>query len=673
MDFIKAKERYEELTKKLERYSYEYYVLDNPSVDDSIYDKGMDELLLLEKEFPVLVTRNSLSQRVGGVVLKGFKKIHHQYQMLSLADVFNKEELIDWVNKVYSSLGTTHVDFMAELKIDGLACSLVYEDGILKYCATRGDGETGEDVTSNVLTIKDIPTRIEEKGRVEVRGEIYMSKNSLNELNKEREALNEPLLANARNAAAGSIRNLDSSIAKKRKLDGWWYYYTDAKSHGFELHSDSINKLDELGFKTNKERRLVHSLDEILAYVDEYTKKRSELAYDIDGIVLKVDNFKYYDELGYTAKNPKRAIAYKFPPEEVPTKLLDIVYTVGRTGKITPNAVLEPVRVAGSIVSRATLHNEDYIKEKDLRIGDLVILRKAGDIIPEVVKPLSEKRNGNELDFKMIEKCPECGSELKKIDAMHFCLNKNCPSRKIENLIHFASKNAMDIEGMGDKVVEQLFNQNFISDFASIYRLKEYKDEIIEMDGWSYKSFDNLIDAIEKSKSNSLERLLNALGIKEVGEKMSKVLAKKFLTLDKLASLEEETLLNLNDVGPIVAKSIYTFFHNEENIKEINELKDLGLNMNFLGNIESNNENMFYNKRCVITGSFKNYSRNELSEILENYGAKVSSSVSKNTDFVFVGDDPGSKKEKAEELNVRIIFEEELYKLLEEVENEKGR
>lgn len=666
MDFLKAKERYEELTKELERYSYEYYVLDAPTVDDAIYDKGMDELLLLEKEFPELVTRNSLSQRVGGVVLKGFNKIHHQYQMLSLADVFNKDELVEWVNKVYQALGTKEVDFMAELKIDGLACSLVYEDGLLEYCATRGDGMTGEDVTTNVLTIKDIPTRIEEKGRVEVRGEIYMSKASLNELNEERKLNGEPLLANARNAAAGSIRNLDSSIARKRKLDGWWYYYTDAKNHGFRLHSDSINRLDELGFKTNKERRLVHNLDEILAYVDEYTEKRSSLAYDIDGIVLKVDNFRYYDELGYTAKNPKWAIAYKFPPEEVPTKLLDIIYTVGRTGKITPNAVLEPVRVAGSLVSRATLHNEDYILEKDLKINDLVILRKAGDIIPEVVAPLKEKRDGSEIPFKMIDTCPECGSKLVRIDAMHFCMNPDCPSRNIEKLIHFASKNAMDIEGMGEKAVEQLFNQNFISDFASIYELKNHKREIIEMDGWNYKSFNNLCDAIEKSKHNSLERLLNGLGIKEVGEKMAKVLAKKCLTLDKIASLQVETLLYFNDVGKVVAKSIYEYFRNEENIKEINKLKELGVNMTYLGNVETNENNLFYNKRCVITGSFVKYSRNELTDILENLGARVSSAVSRNTDFVFVGTDPGSKETKAKELNVRIVNEEELYKLLEE-------
>ena len=360
MEFLKAKKRYEEITKILEKWSYEYYVNDNPSVPDSVYDQKYEELLKLEKEFPNLVTRNSLSQRVGGVVLKGFKKVAHERQMLSLADVFNKDELIEWVNKIYEELGK-EVDIMCELKIDGLACSLVYNDYHLSYAATRGDGTTGEDVTTNVLTIRNIPTIVSKEARLEVRGEIYMSKAALNELNKQREEEKLPLFANARNAAAGSIRNLDQSVAKSRKLDGWRYYYIDAQRDGYTRHSESLDALDRLGFKTNHERRLAHNLKEILEYVDEYTIKRDDLAYDIDGIVLKVDEFKYYDDVGYTAKTPKWAVAYKFPPKEVKTKLKDIIFTVGRTGKITPNAVLEPVRVAGTLVSRATLHNEDYI------------------------------------------------------------------------------------------------------------------------------------------------------------------------------------------------------------------------------------------------------------------------------------------------------------------------
>lgn len=666
MEFLDAKKRYEELTKELERYSYEYYVLDNPSVDDSIYDKGMDELLALEKEFPSLITRTSLSQRVGGVVLEGFNKVEHKFKMYSLADVFNKEELINWVNKVYEQLGTNDVSFSAEMKIDGLACSLVYEDGELKYCATRGDGTTGEDVTSNVLTIKNIPTRINATGRLEVRGEIYMSKASLDELNKEREKNNEPLLANARNAAAGSIRCLDSSIAKSRKLDGWWYYYVDAQNHNFKKHSDSIDKLFELGFKVNPERRVVKGIDEILKYVDEYTLKRSSLPYDIDGIVLKVNEFKYYDQLGYTAKTPKWAIAYKFPPEEVPTKLKDIIYTVGRTGKITPNAVLEPVRVSGSIVSRATLHNEDYVLEKDLMIGDYVILRKAGDVIPEVVKPLKEKRNGNEIKFKMIDECPICKSKLIKIDAMHFCLNGECPSRLVNSLIHFSSKNAMNIEGMGDKICEQLFNQGYLSDIYSIYNLYKYEDEILTLDGWSNKSFNNLIDNINLSKTRSLERLLFGLGIKEIGEKTAKTLAIKFKSLSNLMNQKEEDLKLIDDIGEKSSELIVKYFKDPKNIELINNLKSINVNMLYLGNDNINEENFFYNKRCVITGSFEDFDRKALTDLLESKGAKCSSSVSKNTNYLIMGENAGSKLEKAKEFNVKIITESELKDILKE-------
>lgn len=670
MEFIEAKKKYDELTKKLERYAYEYYVLDNPSVDDAIYDQGMEELLKLEKEFPQLITRNSLSQRVGGTVLKGFNKVTHERQMLSLADVFNKEELSEWVNKIYETLGK-EVDFTAEMKIDGLACSLVYNDGSLSYCATRGDGTTGEDVTTNVLTIKDIPTLVDKKsGRLEVRGEIYMPKASLEKLNEEREISGEPLFANARNAAAGSIRNLDSSIAKKRNLDGWWYYYIDAERDGFTRHSDSINALDKLGFRTNPERRIVHNLKEVLDYVDEYTLKRDDLPYDIDGIVLKVDEFKYYEELGYTAKSPKWAIAYKFPPKEVQTKLEDIIFTVGRTGKITPNAVLEPVRVAGSLVSRATLHNEDYILEKDLRVGDTVIIRKAGDIIPEVVKPLIEKRDGNEQPFVMIDKCPYCGSSLVKKDAMHFCMNRNCPSRQIESLIHFSSKNAMDIEGMGDKVCEQLFGEKFISDIPSIYKLYEHKEEIMEMDGWSDKSITNLLDAIKNSKKNSLERLLFGIGINEVGEKMSKVLARRYKDISVLASQSVDDLLKIDDVGEVVANSIYNYFKNERNIELIEKLKNSNVNMLYLGKDEINESNFFYNKRCVITGTFARYSRDEMTEFIESQGGKVSGSVSKKTDYVIVGENPGSKETKAKELNVKILSEEEYYDIIDQNKGE---
>ncbi|MBQ9265664.1 MAG: NAD-dependent DNA ligase LigA [Bacilli bacterium] len=666
MNFYEAKEKHEELVKLIEKYAHEYYVLDNPTVSDAVYDQKMEELQKLEEEFPELITPTSPTQRIIGRVLDGFTKVQHARQMLSLADVFNEEELIDWVDKVDEALHAKDTEFVAEMKIDGLAMSLVYQDGVLQYAATRGDGMVGEDVTPNVLTIPDIPTRIPLKGRVEVRGEIYMPKQSLEELNAKRELNGEPLFANARNAAAGSIRNLDTNIARSRKLDGWRYYFANAQEFDFKTHFEAIEKLKEMGFKVNPEYRKVKGKEEILAYVKEYTEKRSKLPYDIDGIVLKVNNFDLYEELGYTAKTPKWAIAYKFPPEEVETKLLDIIYTVGRTGKITPNAVLEPVRVAGSLVQRATLHNEDFIKDKGLMVGDTVILRKAGDIIPEVVTPVYSKRNGYEKPYKMIEKCPECGSNLVKVEAMHFCMNRNCPSRNIENLIHFASKDAMDIEGMGEKVVQEFFDLRIIENITDIYDIWEHRDEIIAMDGWSHKSIDNLLAAIEKSKKNSLERLLVGLGIKEVGTKMAKVLARRFGNLDALMAVSEEELLNINDVGEVVAKSICSYFKDERNIEIINKLKALNLNMEYLGQNKIEEGSFFFNKKVVLTGTLSKYGRKEATEILENLGAHVSGSVSKVTDIVIAGEEAGSKLDKAQKLGIKVMDEEEFLSHLNE-------
>ncbi|MFA5481252.1 MAG: NAD-dependent DNA ligase LigA, partial [Bacilli bacterium] len=430
------KERVLELTKLLERYNYEYYVLDNPTISDAEYDRLINELILLETKNPELLSPLSPTQRVGGKVLSEFEKITHKRSMLSLANAFNEQDLRDFDRKVRQALNIENVTYMCEMKIDGLAISLDYQDGKLNYALTRGDGAVGENITHNVMTIRSVPVRIDESRSIEVRGEVFMPKASLEELNAQRKAKGEPLLANARNAAAGSIRQLDSKIALSRKLDGYWYYFVNAHELGFKKHSDALDYLDKLGFKTNKERRLCKDIEQVIAFVDEYHDKRNSLAYDIDGIVIKVDNLDYYAELGYTAKTPRWAIAYKFPPEEVTTRLIDIVFTVGRTGKITPNAVLEPVRVAGSLVQRATLHNEDFIYEKKLKIGDFVTLRKAGDVIPEVVRPLIEKRDERVRDFKMIENCPVCNSVLVKIDAMHFCKNPSCPAKQIEGIIH---------------------------------------------------------------------------------------------------------------------------------------------------------------------------------------------------------------------------------------------
>ena len=665
MTLKEAKLRAEEITRQVERWSYEYYVLDNPSVPDSEYDKLMNELIALEKQYPELVTPLSPTQRVGGTVLDEFQKIRHKRMMLSLANAFGEDDLRDFDKKIRDVIGGDKVEYMCEMKIDGLAMSLDFVDGKINYAATRGDGNEGEDVTNNVLTIHSIPTRVDENRPFEVRGEVYMPKKTLEMLNKAREEKGEPLLANARNAAAGSIRQLDSSVAASRKLEAYWYYLVNADELGFKKHSEALDYIQSIGFRTNPERRICNGIDEVLKYIDEYTEKRPNLAYEIDGIVIKVNDITKYDVLGYTAKTPKWAIAYKFPPEEVITKLEDIIFTVGRTGKITPNAVITPTRVAGSVISRATLHNEDFVKDKGLKIGDYIVIRKAGDVIPEVVRPLPERRNGSETDFVMIDKCPVCGAPLVRKDAMHFCTSPTCPARQIEGIIHFASKNAMDIDTMGEKVSEEFFNVGLISNIPSIYDLWQKREEILSREGWKEKSVDNLLDAIEKSKQNSLERLLFGLGIKEVGEKMAKTLSKIYLELEKFLEVSEEELMKIPDVGPVVAHSIFEYFHNEENIVMINSLKEKGLNFSYLGKITVDTNSPFYGKTCVLTGTLSKYGRKEATEILENLGAKCAGSVSAKTDYVIYGEEAGSKLDKAHALGIKTLNEEEFEELLQ--------
>ena len=656
-------ERIKEITSLLEKYNYEYYVLDNPSVSDAEYDRLMQELIMLENEHPEYRSPLSPSQRVGGMVMDSFKKVKHQRAMLSLANAFNEDDLRAFDKRVRDIIGGDKVTYMAEMKIDGLGMSLVYNKRLL-YAATRGDGVEGEDVTSNVITIKSIPSHIDLDGDFEIRGEVYMPKKSLEKLNKIQEEKGEKLFANARNAAAGSIRNLDSSIAASRGLDAFWYYVVNASDFGVKRHSEALALADKLGFRTNPERRLCNGIDEVIKYIEEYTEKRDSLAYDIDGIVIKVDDMTLYDKLGYTAKTPRWAIAYKFPPEEVVTKLTDIIFTVGRTGKITPNAVLEPVRVAGSVVQRATLHNEDFVNEKGLMIGDYVIIRKAGDVIPEVVKPVISRRCGLEQPFHMITNCPVCGYPLIRKDAMHFCLNPNCEARKIESIIHFASKDAMDIEGLGDKVAEEFFGEGFFHNIHEIYRLFEHRDDIINLEGWKEKSVDNLLDAIEKSKSNSLEKVLFGLGIKEVGEKMAKTLSRKYQHIDNLINASEEELLEIPDVGPILAKSLVTYFAKEENIQLINSLKAEGVNFSYLGSTVKAADSYFSGKTIVLTGTLSSMGRKEATNKLEDLGAKVTGSVSKATDIVIAGVEAGSKLDKAQALGITVLNEEEFLALL---------
>ena len=657
------KERAAELTALLEKYNYEYYVLDNPSVSDAEFDRLMQELILLEKEHPELASPLSPTQRVGGLVQDEFKKVTHQRMMLSLANAFNEDDLRDFDRKVREVIGGDKVKYMAEMKIDGLGMSLVYNKNLI-YAATRGDGTTGEDVTANVLTIKSVPSHIDLDGDFEIRGEVFMPKKSLQKLNKIREENGEPLFANARNAAAGSIRQLDSAVAASRGLDAFWYYFVNAKDFGIRYHSEALAMADKLGFKTNHERRLCDGIEEVIKYIEEYTEKRPSLDYDIDGVVIKVDDMSLYDKLGYTAKTPRWAIAYKFPPEEVQTKLLDIVFTVGRTGKITPNAVLEPVRVAGSLVQRATLHNEDFVNEKGLMIGDYVTLHKAGDVIPEVVGPVLSRRDGTEQPFHMITNCPDCGYPLIRKDAMHFCLNPQCPSRTIESIIHFASKDAMDIEGLGEKVAEQFFAQGFFHNIVEIYSLMDHREEVIALDGWKEKSIDNLLDAIDKSKHNSMERVLFGFGIKEVGAKMAKNLSRIYGNIDALANAGEEELLEIPDVGPIVAKSIVNWFSKPENQETIAKLKEAGVNFEFLGSVSRAANSYFSGKTCVLTGTLSSMGRKEATEILENLGAKVTGSVSKSTDVVIAGTEAGSKLDKAQALGIQVLDETEFLELI---------
>ena len=655
--------RVKEITDLLEKYNYEYYVLDNPSVSDAEYDRLMQELIAIENEHPELRSPLSPTQRVGGQVMDEFQKIPHKRMMLSLANAFNDDDLRDFDRKIREVLNVDKVTYMAEMKIDGLGMSLVYRNNLM-YAATRGDGQEGEDVTSNVITIKSIPSHIDLDEEFEIRGEVFMPKKSLQNLNKQREISGEPLFANARNAAAGSIRQLDSKIAASRGLDAFWYYVVNARDFGIRYHSEALAYADKLGFKTNPERRICVGIEEVLKYVEEYTEKRSSLAYDIDGIVIKVDDMQMYDKIGYTAKTPKWAIAYKFPPEEVITKLTDIIYTVGRTGKITPNAVLEPVRVAGSLVQRATLHNEDFIREKDLKIGDFVVIRKAGDVIPEVVRPVKERRTGNEKEYQMIDLCPVCGMPLTKEAPLHFCHNPYCEAKKIEGIIHYSSRDAMDIEGMGEKVVEQFFNQGFFHNIAEIYDLANFRENIIALDGWKDKSIDNLIEAIENSKANSLEKVLFGLGIKEVGAKTAKTLARIFSDIDALANATYEDLIEIPDVGPILATSLVNYFHDEKNLELINQLKEKGVNFKYLGSSSKASDSYFSGKTVVLTGTLSSMGRKEATAKLEDLGAKVTGSVSKATDYVIAGEEAGSKLDKANALGVRVLSEQEFLDLL---------
>ena len=646
----------------LNKANVEYYVNDNPTLSDNEYDSLMDELIKLEEKYPQLKQSNSPTTKVGNEVIAAFNKVTHPTPMFSLADVFNEDEVRDFDAKVRREV--SNPEYVCELKMDGLAVSLIYKDGKFVSAATRGNGVIGEDITHNVRTIKKLPLTLHKKVDLEVRGEIYMNKKVFNELNEKRKQENLNLFQNPRNAAAGSIRQLDSSITKERQLDIVLYHLPNTT---LKKHSETIELLKECGLPTNPNNKICKNIDEIMDYIHYWTEHRPELPYEIDGIVIKVNDLAMQKRLGYTVKYPKWAVAYKFPAETVITRLDDIVCTVGRTGQITPNAVLEPIKVAGSTIRRATLHNYQYISDKDLRIGDYVYLHKAGDVIPEVVGPVKERRV-NELEpYVMIDKCPICGTKLEesasKIDL--YCLNEHCPARKVNSLIHFISRGCMNIDGLGESIVEDFYNMGIIKDITDIYKLKDKKEELIELEGFGSKSVSNLLISIENSKNNSLENLLNGLGINGIGAKTAKILAKKYETMDNLMNASSEELEQIKDIGSTLSSNISNYFDNPKNRILIHELKDIGINMEYKG-LKIIQDEAFTNKKFVLTGTISFLSRDELKKIIEDRGGEVSGSVSKKTDVVIAGENPGSKYDKAKSLNIPIWDEVSLRNYLGE-------
>ena len=649
-------ERILELRKLLKQYSYEYYTLDKPTIPDSEYDALFRELEDLESKHPEMDDPNSPTQRVGYEILSEFNKVTHDKPMLSLGDVFSYDELRQWSNKITDIY--PNVNYCVEYKIDGLAMCLVYEDGLLKQAVTRGDGIVGEDVTSNVKTILSIPMSIPYKQRYDIRGEVYMPKNSFERVNRERIKNNEEEFANPRNAAAGSIRQLDSRICASRGLDGFWYHVPNDVNA--TSHYDSLEYAKRLGFRVNDTIRLYDNIEDVIAYIDETAQIRHDLPYEIDGMVIKVNSYDLQNKLGFTSRIPKWAIAYKFPAEEVRTKVEDIFITVGRTGKCTPNAKLTPVKIAGTTVSYATLHNEDNIRDKDIRIGDTVIVRKAGDIIPEVVRSIKENRDGSQIKYIFPDHCPVCGGRIYRYEdeAAHFCINNECKARLVYSISHFAERNAMNIDGLGERKSEVFIEKSLIQSFEDIYKLHNRKDEILNIEKFGLKSYDNLIEAIENSKKNSLENLLYGLGIRQVGEKAAKILASSFKNIDNLMNASVEELSEIKDIGPVTAEYIKEYFNEQDNHNMIEQLKLFGLNTEYIDNSVISNS-IFKGKTVVLTGTLNKYSRNEATSILENLGANVASSVSKKTDYVVYGLEAGSKLTKANELGVKTLNEEE--------------
>lgn len=656
------KERMDELINYINKASYEYYVLDNPTITDQEYDDYYNELLSIEEKYPELKREDSPTNRVGGAVLDKFEKVTHDHPMLSFDDIFNEEEIILFDERIKKVVSTAH--YTLEPKMDGLSGSLIYKNGVLVRGATRGDGVTGEDITTNIKTIKSVPLRLTEDIDIEVRGEIYMSKKSFLEANREKIKSGEKEFANPRNAAAGSIRQLDSKVTAKRNLDFMAYFIPNPEDYGIKTQKESLEFLRKLGFVTNyKLNGYAKNVKDITNYIDSLSEKRDNLPFEIDGVVLKVDNLEDEKRLGFTSRVPRWGIAYKFPAKEVLTTLKEIKFTVGRTGKITPNAIFSPVHVSGSLVSKATLHNSDYCIDKDVRVGDTISIRKAGDVIPEVVEVKLDRRKEDSVPFKMIENCPMCNSVLVRKDANHYCKNEHCPSRKIESLIHFSSRDAMYIEGFGESIVEDFYNLGYLKNIDDFYTLDKYKDELMLLEGFGEKSISKLLESASNSKKNSLERLLFGLGIRYVGKKTAKILSKYYKTIDNLIKADFDELKSINDIGDVIAKSIVDYFSDEKNINLINRLKDLNLNMRYLGEeVNTSNENI-NGKTFVITGTLSR-PRDEIKEEIESLGGNVTGSVTKKTDYVISGEKAGSKLTKANELGIKVLTEVEYNNML---------
>ncbi|HGP4008690.1 TPA: NAD-dependent DNA ligase LigA [Enterococcus faecium] len=662
MTIDEAAKRAEELRTRLNQWSREYYVEDKPTVEDYVYDKEYAELVAIEEQYPDLITSDSPTQRVGGKVLEDFEKVTHDIPLYSLNDVFSKEELIAFDQRVQKAVGRV-VDYCCELKIDGLSVSLRYEDGNFVRGATRGDGTVGENITENLKTVRSVPIKLKEPMNIEVRGECFMPKRSFVQLNQDREAEGKDIFANPRNAAAGSLRQLDSKITAKRNLDTFLYTVADFGPMQAKTQYDALEELEKIGFHTNREKRLCHSIDEVWSYIEEYHDKRVDLPYEIDGIVIKVNEFSLQDQLGFTVKAPRWAAAYKFPPEEVETLIENIEWTVGRTGVVTPTAIMTPVRVAGTTVSRASLHNGDYIKLKDIRLKDTVLIYKAGDIIPEVSQVVLDKRPKDSEEYQLPTHCPVCGSELVHLDeevALR-CINPKCPAQMKEGLNHFVSRNAMNIDGLGPRVLEQMYDKKLVADVADLYKLTE--EELLTLDKIKEKSANNILTAIDNSKDNSVERLIFGLGIRHVGAKAAKILAEHFGDLETLSKSDYESIIALDTIGDIIADSVVTYFSNEEVHELMNELKQAGVNFEYKGlrNAQLQEvESPFKEKTVVLTGKLTRFTREEAKETIENLGGKVTGSVSKKTDIVVAGEDAGSKLTKAQELGIEVWTEDQM-------------